>query len=96
MRFHGMKYFMHKGAVYTNTNPHLGVVKGVDGLKTGWTVASGYNIIVTAKRGKTRLLAIVLGGSSKGARDGMIRRMLEAGFKYPNNAAMVRKTINGG
>lgn len=53
-----------------NTNALLGTVAGVNGLKTGWTVASGYNLIVTAQRGKTRLLAVVLGGSSRNARDG--------------------------
>lgn len=95
-RFHSTKFFMHQGRTAVNTNPLLGVVPGVDGLKTGWTVASGYNLIVTARRGKTRLLAIVLGGSSKGARDHMARRMIEAGFRYPANARQARNHIAPG
>lgn len=94
-RFHSMKFFMHKGAVARNTNPLLGTVSGVDGLKTGWTVASGYNLIVTAQRGSTRLLAIVLGGTTKEDRDSMARRLVEAGFRYPNNPLLARKFVNG-
>lgn len=94
-RFHSMTYFVHKGAVARNTNSLLGRVKGVDGLKTGWTIASGYNLIVTAKRGKTRMLAIVLGCTSKEARDAAAIKLLDSGFAAPNNPAKVKKLING-
>lgn len=94
-RFHKMLYLMHRGQAARNTNPLLGVVPGVDGLKTGWTVASGYNLIVTAQRGKTRLLAIVLGGASKRDREAMASSLVRAGFRYPGNAGQVRKLIEG-
>lgn len=94
MRFHKMLFLMHKGAVARNTNPLLGSVPGVDGLKTGWTVASGYNLIVTAKRKSTRLLAIVLGASSKEARSSMARKLIEAGFRYPRDPILARRFIN--
>lgn len=93
-RFHSMKFFMHKGMVIRNTNPFLGTLNGVDGLKTGWTVASGYNLIVTAKRGKNRLLAIVLGGTSKQARDKASLQLLEAGFNNPRNPKAVAKALS--
>lgn len=92
-RFHSMTFFMHKGAVARNTNPLLGRMQGVDGLKTGWTIASGYNLIVTAKRGKTRLLAIILGCASKQARDNAAIKLLESGFGAPNNPAKVKKLL---
>lgn len=92
-RFHNMKFFMHKGAVARNTNPLLGRVAGVDGLKTGWTVSSGYNLIVTAKRGQTRLLAVILGAQSKASREQAATRLIEAGFKYPRNPAGARKML---
>lgn len=92
-RFHTMKYFMHQGTVSRNTNPLLGRVAGVDGLKTGWTIASGYNLIITATRGKTRLLLVLLGCNSKESRDAAAIRLLETGFKYPGNAGMVKKAI---
>lgn len=93
-RFHSMKFFMHKGAVARNTNPLLGNVHGVDGLKTGWTIASGYNLIITAKRDKTRLLAIVLGAPSRQSRDAAAMRLLEGGFRYPANPALAKKMIS--
>lgn len=79
-RFHSTPAFTHNGLTMQNTNALLGV-PGVNGLKTGFTVASGYNIIVTAARGKTRLLAVVLGGRSREARDGTARRLIEDGFR---------------
>lgn len=94
-RFHKMGFFMHKGAVSRNTNPLLGRVNGVDGLKTGWTVASGYNLIVTANRGNTRLLAIVLGCPNREARDQAATLLLECGFKYPASPSKVRALIEG-
>lgn len=94
-RFHKMLYLMHKGKVERNTNPLLGTVKGVDGLKTGWTISSGYNIVVTAKRGSTRLIAIVLGGKSRADRDLLASRLIRAGFDAPNNPALARKFIDG-
>lgn len=95
VRFHSMGFFMHKGAVAKNTNSLLGRIPGVDGLKTGWTVASGYNLIVTAKRAKTRLLAIVLGCPSKEARDAAAVRLLEAGFAFPASPAKARAMAEG-
>ena len=70
-------------------------IPGVDGLKTGWTVASGYNIIVTARRGKTRLLVVVMGGRSRAARDMVAHSLIEAGFKAPASPQQVRKRMRG-
>jgi len=55
---HGVATFTHGGYVLQTTNALLGSVCGVNGLKTGWTVASGYNIIVTATRGRNRLICV--------------------------------------
>lgn len=93
LRFHSMTYFMHKGQVARNTNPLLESVSGVDGIKTGWTVAAGYNLIVTAKRGKTRLLAIILGCTGRAARDSIALRLLDAGFSWPANPKKARAMI---
>lgn len=85
LRFHNALYFYHKGALHYNTNSVLGTLPGIDGLKTGWTRESGYNIIVTAKRGSTRLIAVILGASSKTFRDMHAKRMIEAGFAFPKD-----------
>ena len=94
MRFHSAASLVHNGFAMYNTNPLLGVVEGVDGLKTGWTIASGYNIIVTATRGKVRLLGIVLGGASRSGRDDTARRLIEAGFRYPTSSRRVRAVLS--
>lgn len=93
LRFHSMKFYIHKGLVVSNTNPFLGSIKGVDGLKTGWTVASGYNLIVTASRNKNRFIAIVLGAQSKKARDDGMTALLKAAFNNPRNPAAVQKEL---
>lgn len=94
MRFHGMRYFLHRGIPMRNTNSLLGTMAGVNGLKTGWTVASGYNLVVTATRGKTKLLAVVLGASSREHRDTAARRLLEAGFLQPHDPQKVQSNLN--
>lgn len=95
MRFHSTRFFMHKGRTLRNTNALLGTVKGVNGLKTGWTVASGYNLIVTAQRGKIRLLAVILGGNTRDARDEAARRLVEAGFRHPGAPGKVQAALRG-
>lgn len=96
LRFHKTLYLLHKGAAVRNTNPLLGVMEGVDGLKTGWTVDAGYNLIATAKRGKIRLIAIVMGGKTKADRAIAARKLLDAGFRYPSDPAKVKATMIGG
>lgn len=94
MRFHNMHAFLHKGMVKRNTNPLLGHMAGVNGLKTGWTVSSGYHLIITAKRNNTRLLAIVLGCPTKEDRLNAAAQLVDAGFKNParpKNVAMLLK-----
>lgn len=93
LRYHGTPYFRHGRRGMGNTNPLLGSVKGVNGLKTGWTQASGYNIIVTAQRGKTRLVAIVLGCKKRSVRDALARDMIESGFSWPASPKKVRARL---
>lgn len=68
------------GQAIGNHNRLLGRVPGVDGLKTGFTTASGYNLAATAGRDGRRLVVVVLGGSSGAARDAHVEDLLEAGF----------------
>ncbi|PHS21705.1 MAG: hypothetical protein COA84_15340 [Robiginitomaculum sp.] len=63
-----------------NHNTLLGRVKGVDGLKTGFTNQSGYNIAVTAERDGQRLIVVVFGGASGEQRDAYATKLLERAF----------------
>ena len=90
LNYHNIATFYHGGRLLSTTNPLLGGVCGVNGLKTGWTTASGYNIIVTAQRGATRLLVVVMGGRSRVSRDYTARKLLEAGFRNATSPKEVR------
>ncbi|MDR2746161.1 MAG: D-alanyl-D-alanine carboxypeptidase [Treponema sp.] len=61
-------------------NPLLGVVEGVDGLKTGHINEAGYNIALTAKRGASRFIAVLLGARTEDDRDADAKNLLEWGF----------------
>src|SRR5262244_1169463 len=70
--------FRYKGAEMRNHNALLGQVKGVDGIKTGYTEASGYNLTSSVRRDEKHIVAVVLGGTSNGARDARMRQLIEA------------------
>jgi len=54
---------------------------GADGLKTGYTEASGYNLVTSAVRGGVRLVGVVLGAASNGERDIHMASLLDRGFE---------------
>src|SRR5215471_13297460 len=69
--------FRYKGAEMRNHNNLLGQVKGVDGIKTGYTEASGYNLTSSVRRDEKHIVAVVLGGTSNAARDARMRQLIE-------------------
>jgi D-alanyl-D-alanine carboxypeptidase len=76
-RVFATKYFQYGGEVYRNHNTLLFSYEGMEGMKTGFTSASGFNLIATARRNDKRLLAVVLGGSSSSARNAAMRNILD-------------------
>lgn len=81
LAIHSMTEFTWNNRVRHNSNTLLGKVEGVDGLKTGFVCAAGFNIITTAKRGDTRLVAVVLGAKNRRVREREAIRLIEEGFK---------------
>jgi len=65
---------------YENHNTLLKKVAGVDGIKTGYTNASGYNLMASATRDGHRVIAVMLGGTSGRSRDQHVSDLLEAAF----------------
>ncbi len=65
---------------YANHNELLKKVQGVDGIKTGFTNASGYNLMASAERDGRRVIAVMLGGSTGRSRDAHVADLLEAAF----------------
>jgi D-alanyl-D-alanine carboxypeptidase len=75
------RYFYFHGQRHGNHNRLLGHYPGVDGLKTGFVRASGYNLIVSARnRAGTRIVAVVLGGRSHRDRDIRMTGLLDYSF----------------
>lgn len=58
-----------------NTNPLLGKLEGCDGLKTGYIDESGYNLSLTAVRGKTRYLSVTMKGKGSSTAEGQANRV---------------------
>ncbi len=74
-----------------NRNRLLTRVPGVDGLKTGYTQAAGYNLAATAIRGSTRLIAVVLGAPSSAARFDEAAALLQWGFSHYSTVAVAAR-----
>jgi D-alanyl-D-alanine carboxypeptidase (penicillin-binding protein 5/6) len=81
LKVHSMTSHTYHGATHRNANTLLRTYKGVDGLKTGFVCEAGYNITATAKRGKTRLVAVVLGAQNSAVRQRETAKLLDYGFR---------------
>ena len=75
-RYFATNEFRYHGSVIRNHNHLLGSVEGVDGIKTGYTRASGFNLVTSIRRGNRHLVAVVMGGHSASSRDGIMRSLI--------------------
>jgi D-alanyl-D-alanine carboxypeptidase len=75
-RYFSTRTFVFRGQRIGNHNRLLGRVEGVDGIKTGYIRASGFNLVTSVKRNGRYVVAVVLGGTSAGARDSRMRQLL--------------------
>ena len=87
-RYFSTRTFAFRGRSMGNHNRLLGRVEGVDGIKTGYTRASGFNLVSSVRRGNRHIVAVVLGGHSAGQRDARMRELIEGRIV----AASVRRT----
>src|SRR3954447_7466665 len=75
-RYFATSTFNWRGQSIRSHNHLLGSVEGVDGIKTGYTRASGFNLVSSMRRGNRHLIGVVLGGRSGGSRDAIMRNLL--------------------
>ena len=68
-RYFSLPSFKYRGRAMRNHNKLLGRVNGVDGIKTGYTRASGFNLMTSAKADGRQIVSVVLGGRSGASRD---------------------------
>jgi D-alanyl-D-alanine carboxypeptidase len=86
--------FTYNGATMRNHNTLLGTFEGIDGIKTGYTRMSGFNLVTSLRRGDKHLVAAVFGGATAGTRNNtmrliLTRSLLKASTKKTRKAAPV-------
>lgn len=79
-RYFSTEDFAYKGVVYHNHNRLMSRFEGMDGIKTGFIRASGFNLAASAMRDNRRLIGIVMGGQSARSRDIHMAELLENAF----------------
>jgi D-alanyl-D-alanine carboxypeptidase len=79
--FFGVRAFRFHGTIVYGHNHLLDECEGVDGMKTGYINASGFNVVTSAVRNHRRLVGVVLGGSSARARDLQMAALMNRGFR---------------
>lgn len=88
--------FTWYGVRVRNHNHLLRRVDGVDGIKTGYTRASGFNIAASAQRDGRRVIAVVMGGGTAAARDAQAAYLIDTAFNQLNGANAESRAIQGG
>jgi D-alanyl-D-alanine carboxypeptidase len=79
-----LRSFTYKGESHRNHNTLLFSYQGTDGIKTGYTRASGFNLVSSVTDGNRRIVAVVMGGTSGSARD---KHMAQLIAKYMPKAS---------
>jgi D-alanyl-D-alanine carboxypeptidase len=72
--------YSYKGRPLTNHNRMLASYAGADGMKTGYTNASGFNLVMSAVRDNRRLIGVVMGGHTAFQRDTLMAELMNEGF----------------
>jgi D-alanyl-D-alanine carboxypeptidase len=87
-KYFSTQSFVYHGEAMRNHNHLLGSVDGVDGIKTGFTHASGFNLVTSVHRGGRYIVAVVMGGRSSLERDAHMRELISVHIKQ----ASLRRT----
>lgn len=78
--FFKVQSFEYKGVSHRNHNNLLGKMEGIDGIKTGLTNASGFNLAASCVRDGRRLIAVVMGGKTSHSRNDLMTKLVEAAY----------------
>lgn len=91
-RYFSTPSFAYNGALHRNHNHLLGQVEGMDGIKTGYTRASGFNLLTSVRRRGHHIVAVVMGGKTAYTRDrimaGLIEENIDGGSSVRTAAAV--------
>jgi D-alanyl-D-alanine carboxypeptidase len=86
-RYFSTHAFYYAGATILNHNHLMDRIEGMDGIKTGYTRASGFNLLTSVKRNGRYIVAVVMGGASAASRDRTMAGLIE---EQIGNGATIR------
>lgn len=89
--YFSQRSFAYRGRIIPTHNRLMLSYAGMDGLKTGYIRASGYNLASSAVRNGRRLVAIVLGGPTSPARNREMAQILDSGFASMRSEPLVAR-----
>lgn len=82
--------FYYQGKAYNNHNHLMASYNGMDGIKTGYISAAGFNLAASAERNGTRLIGVVFGGRSSRTRNAHMKKLLDNAFSKVTDIRMAR------
>jgi D-alanyl-D-alanine carboxypeptidase len=91
--YFGTESFTYNGATYGNHNHLMEAFEGMDGIKTGFINASGFNLAASAVRDHRRLIGVIMGGHSAESRDMEMAALLDDGFGHRSAGGQGRVTV---
>jgi D-alanyl-D-alanine carboxypeptidase len=86
--------FAFRGKTVRGHNDMMGRVEGVDGIKTGYIRASGYNVVTSVRRGSRRLIVVVMGADSARARNAHVEELIERYMRQPKPAGGLLSSLS--
>ena len=96
-RYFSTPSFVYAGVTSLNHNKLMATYAGMDGIKTGYVNASGYNLAASAVQDGKRLIGIVFGGRTSASRNSAMKDLLDAGFRRmaePRVATAIQKRLD--
>ncbi len=84
-RYFSTKNFTYRGKTYRNHNRLMARYDGMDGMKTGYVQASGFNLVSSAVRNNRRLIGVVFGGRTSKSRNAHMAKLMDRGFAKMND-----------
>ncbi len=92
-RYFSTKSFTYRGKTYRSHNRLMNTYKGMDGFKTGYVNASGFNLVASAYRDGRRLIGVVFGGRSSKTRNAHMAEIMDSGFKKATKIRVALTTV---
>jgi D-alanyl-D-alanine carboxypeptidase len=92
-RYFSRASFTYRGKTYKNHNKLLGTYRGMDGMKTGYINASGFNLVASAARNNRRIIGVVFGGRTSKTRNAHMAELLDHGFSKIGRMRVAHKTV---